>query len=246
MSQNTYYIIACVAIVFTIYLIFVLTYAKKRKKKQLKEFDNLKPLNRNQKHALVFGVILAYHRGEEFIELKPKKSIDTYIYGLKDSWEIYNKEDAIEVLEALVSLERSTEFDKYLAEHSLAVNASSKELHKIRKKIAKGLKFDIETIQHVKSTFAWDICRCVSLAKWCFWCGYINEDECWDFILRAVNIAQSKGNNWEDYTISFLLGRTMQGFDLEDLIIGAEQLLSQRTLLGKKEHLTIYSKFPYK
>ena len=55
MSENTYYIIGGIAIVFTIYLIFVITYASKRKKKQLEKFTNLKPLNRNEKNALVFG-----------------------------------------------------------------------------------------------------------------------------------------------------------------------------------------------
>ncbi len=239
MSQNTYYIIGGIAIVFTIYLIFVIVYAKNRKNKQLKKFDNLKPLNRNQKHALVFGAILDYHRGEEFIELQPKSSIDLYLHGLKDSWGISNKEDTIETIENLIALDRSQQFDEYLVE-------LSPDLIRIQNKIAKGLKLDLEIIQQVKSTFAWDICRAVALIKWCFWCSYLSEEETWDYIYEAVNMAQNKGTDWQNYTISFLLGRTMQGFDLEDVIIESEQLLSQKTLLGKQESLSLYTKFPYK
>lgn len=238
MNQNTYYIIGGIAIVFTIYLIFVITYAKNRKKKQLKKFNNLKPLNRNQKHALVFGAILDYHRSEEFIELQPKSSIDLYIRELKDSWEISNTEEAIETIENLIALDRSLEFDEYLID-------ISDDLIKIQNKIAKGLKLDLQAIQEVKSTYAWDICRVVALTKWCFWCSYLTEEQTWNYIYKAVNVAQNKGNNWQNYTISFLLGRTMQGFDLEDIIIESEQLLSGKTLLGKKDFLSIYTKFPF-
>ena len=239
MSENTYYIIGGIAIVFTIYLIFVITYASKRKKKQLEKFTNLKPLNRNEKNALVFGAILSYHRGEDILEIKPKDSIDLYKNGLRDSWEITNKEEAFETINNLISLERSQEFDNYLEQ-------PSSDLTKIQKKIAKGLKLELEQIQKTKSTFSWDICRSVSLTKWCFWCGYITEQECWQLINSAVKTAQSLGSSWENYTISFLLGRTMQGFDLEDIIIESEQLLSGKTLLGKKDFLSVYSKFPFK
>lgn len=239
MTENTYYIIGGIAIVFTIYLIFVISYASKRKKKQLEKFNNLKPLNRNEKNALVFGAILSYHRGEDILEIKPKDSIDIYKNGLKNAWGISTKEEAIETISALISLERSREFDEHLIQ-------PSSDLIKIQKEIEKGLKLDIKKVQQTNTTFAWDICRCVSLTKWCFWCGYITEQECWEFIHKAVRIAQSLGSNWENYTVSFLLGRTIQGFDLEDIIIESEQLLSGKTLLGKKEFLSVYSKFSYK
>ncbi len=239
MSENIYYIIGGIAVVFTIYIIFVGTYASKRKKKQLEKFTSLKPLNRNEKNTLVFGAILSYHRGEDILEIKPKDSIDLYKNGLRDSWEITSKEEALETINNLIFLERSKEFDAFLEQ-------PSSDLTKVQKNIAKGLKLELEEIQKVKSTFAWDTCRSVSLTKWCFWCGYLSEQECWELINNAVKVAQSLGSNWENYTISFLLGRTMQGFDLEDIIIESEQLLSGVTLLGKKEILSVYSKFPYK
>ncbi|RPD90708.1 DUF1266 domain-containing protein [Aureibaculum marinum] len=238
MSENTYYIMGGIAIVSAIYLIFAITFVRKRKKKQLEKFANIKPLNRNEKHALVFGAILFYHRGEDILEIKPKDSIDTYKNGLRDSWEITNKEEAFETINNLISLERSKEFDPYLEQ-------PSSDLITIQKKIAKGLKLELEEVQKTKSTFAWDTCRSVSLTKWCFWCGYLSEQECWELINKAVKVAQSLGSNWKNYTISFLLGRTMQGFDLDDVIIESEQLLSGKTLFGKKEYLSVYSNFPF-
>lgn len=239
MNENTYYIIGGIAIVFIIYIIFLIIYAIKRKKKQLEKFTNLKPLSRDEKNSLVFGAILSYHRGEDILEIKPKGSIDSLKRGLIDSWEITNREEALEAINNLIFLKRSQEFDNYLEQ-------PSSDLTKIQKKIAKGLKLEIEQILKTKSTFAWDICRAVSLTKWCFWCGYITEQECWQLIKTAVKTAQNLGSSWEDYTISFLLGRTMQGFDLEDVIIESEQLLSGKTLLGKKDFLSVYSKYEFK
>lgn len=239
MNQNAYYIIGGIAALFIPYWIGVIIYAINRKKKQLKKFENLKPLNKEQKHALVFGAIFDIHRCEKLIQLQPTSSIDLYTNGLRDSWGISNREDAIETIENLIALGNSQQFDDYLPD-------PSPDLIKIQKKIAKGLKLDLAIVQQVKSTFAWDICRVVALTKWSFWCSYLSEEETWDYIFRAVNVATDKGSNWENYTISFLLGRTMQGFDLEEIIIESEQLLSQRTLTGKSEYLSVYTKFPYK
>ncbi len=41
----------------------------------------------------------------------------------------------------------------------------------------------------------------------------------------AEKIASEHGTSWADYTASFLLGRTIQGYDLEELIIETTQLL---------------------
>lgn len=239
MSENVYYIIGGFAVVFIMYQIFLSTSASKRKKKQLEKFTTLKPLNRNEKNALVFGAILSYHRSEDILEIMPKHSIDIYKDGLRDSWEIASREEALETINNLISLQRSKELDTYLEQ-------PSSDLINVQEKIAKGLKLKLEEIQNVKSTFAWDTCRSVSLTKWCFWCGYLSEQECWELIHNAVKVAQSLGSNWENYTISFLLGRTLQGFDLDDIIIESEQLLSGKTLLGKKDFLSVYSNFPYK
>lgn len=234
-----YYVIGGIGLIFTLYITFVLAYASKRKKKQLEKFKNLKALNRNEKNALVFGAILSLHRGENVLEMKPQGSIDLYIKGLKDSWDIASKEEAVERISTLISLDRSKELDSYLP-------VSSSDLIKIQKEIAKGLKLKIEIVELTDSTFSWDICRSISLAKWCFWCGYLSEEESWQFINQGVKVAQNLGSTWENYTISFLLGRTMQGFSLEDVIIESEQLLSGKNLLGKQEFLTVYTKFPFK
>ena len=92
-------------------------------------------------------------------------------------------------------------------------------MSKIQKQIAKGLGIEVAEVEAVKSAYAWDLCRAASLAKWCYWCKYLTEAEMWEVLNQVSAIAKEQGKNWQEYTISFLLGRTIQGFDLEEFII---------------------------
>ncbi len=137
-------------------------------------------------------------------------------------------------------MERSTEFEPLLQE-------ASKELNSIQKEISKGLGLDLETVAQVKSAYAWDICRAVSLAKWCYWVGYLTENETWEVMKKASEVATAKGENWTDYTISFLLGRTIQGFDLDEIIVESKQILTSKgPALRKIEDVDIYEKYPFR
>jgi hypothetical protein len=63
---------------------------------------------------------------------------------------------------------------------------------------------------------------------------------------KASEIAATKGQNWTDYTVSFLLGRTIQGFDLDDMIVESKQILTSKgPSLRKIEDIDIYAKYPF-
>ncbi len=219
--MNVFYIVGGVAIVFIIYLVFLQVMMKKRKEKQLAEFDknhSNSPLTEEQKKILSFGAILFYSRQEKILGIKPEARIDLYIGGLKNEWGITNSQEAKDVLESLLKLERSEEID-------LVIQQPSEVAANIKKSIAKGLGLDINVVEQTTSAYAWDICRAVALTKWCYWAGYLTEDENWYIMKKAVGIAKEKGLNWTDYTVSFLLGRTIQGFDLDDMIVESKQVL---------------------
>lgn len=140
----------------------------------------------------------------------------------------------------LLSLKKSSEIDPLLLQ-------PSKELSDIRKEIADGLGTDQNAVEQVKSAYAWDICRAVSLAKWCYWVGYLTETETWEYMQRASEVAVTKGENWSDYTISFLLGRTIQGFDLDEIIVETKQIYTSKSpYLGKVLDIDIYTKYKFK
>lgn len=205
MNITIYLIIGIIAAVFIVYLLFLKTMMQKRTQKQLDEFNNntpSSPLTEVQKRLLAFGGILSYYRGEKIFGIKPEKNLDQYISGLAQQWEITNEAEAKETLNELLTLRKSNELEPILLQ-------PSKELDEIRKDIASGLGIDKNVVAQVQSAYAWDICRAVSLAKWCHWVGYLTETETWEYMQRASEVAVTKGDNWSDYTISFLLGRSI-------------------------------------
>lgn len=54
---------------------------------------------------------------------------------------------------------------------------------------------------------------------------YLSKSEAWNTAELAEKIASEHGTSWTDYTVFFLLERTIQGYDLEELIIETTQLL---------------------
>ncbi len=243
MSPNVYYIIAGGAAIFVIYIIFLQKMMKKKKQQQLDELKKNhsgSPVTEEQKRLLTFGAILFYHRGEKILDILPDQRLEIYVYGLKQQWEINNSQEAKEALNNLLQLKRSFEFEPVLQQPSL-------ELSKIQKRIAKGLDIELADVEQVKSAYAWDICRAVSLAKWCYWCRYLTESETWLIMEQAARVAAEQGKNWSEYTISFLLGRTIQGFDLDDVIVESKQLMkSQHPSLRKIENLDVFEKYSFK
>ena len=242
MNIKIYLIIGVVAGVFIIYMLFLHTMMKKRKQKQLDGFNHHNsgtPLTRQQERLLTFGAILFYQRGEKILGIYPEDDLNQYIYGLKQQWEISNDKEAKEVLGDLLELQRSSEFEPF-------VQLPSSDLAKIQKSIAKGLGIDISLVEQTKSAYAWDVGRAVSLAKWCYWCGYLSESETWSIMEQAAKQATQHGKSWTDYTVSFLLGRAINGFDLDDIIIEAKQILhSQNPALRKIQDVDVYQRYQF-
>jgi len=242
MNTNIYFIIGGVAVVFIIYMIVLQNMMKKKKQQQLENFkrnSSGNPLTEAQKRLLTFGAILFYNRSEKILGITPESHIEIYEHGLAQQWEISNTQEAKETLNDLLALQRSTSFQPFLQQRSA-------DLAKIQKSIAKGLGIELSVVEETKSAYGWDICRAVSLAKWCYWCGYLTESETWEIMGKAAEIANQYGKNWTDYTVSFLLGRTIQGFDLDDLIIEAKQILHcDGALLRKIEDSDVYKRYAF-
>ena len=237
MSTTLYVIIGAVLLVILQFFV-TRTYAKKRLQGQIGHI-NQTLLTEEQKRLLTYGAILAYYRGESLTSLMPKEVLDRYQFGLRQQWEITDTASAKETIGDLLAQKRSLQFRHLLTE-------TSPELSKIQKQIAKGLGIEVAEVEAVKSAYAWDLCRAASLAKWCYWCKYLTEAEMWEVLNQVSAIAKEQGKNWQEYTISFLLGRTIQGFDLEDLIILTSQLFhSKSPSLRKIEDIDVYQKYPF-
>ena len=213
-------------------------YTKKHLQKQIGHI-NQNPLTEEQIRLLTFGAILTYYRGENLLNLIPTEILETYQKGLRQQWEIIDTASAKQTISDLLAQKRSLQFRHLLTQ-------TSPELSKIQKQIANGLGIELAQVEAVKSAYAWDLCRAASLAKWCYWCQYISETEMWNILQKVSDIAKEQGKNWQEYTISFLLGRTIQGFDLENLIILTSQLFhSKSPSLRKIEGIDVFQRYSF-
>ena len=232
------WIIIGAVFLFTLQIYINKAYTKKHLQKQIGHI-NQNPLTEEQIRLLTFGAILTYYRGENLLNLIPTEILETYQKGLRRQWEITDTASAKETISDLLAEKRSLQFRHLLTQ-------TSPELSKIQKQIANGLGIELAQVEAVKSAYAWDLCRAASLAKWCYWCQYISETEMWNILQKVSDIAKEQGKNWQEYTISFLLGRTIQGFDLEDLIILTSQLFhSKSPSLRKIEGIDVYQRYSF-
>ena len=238
--MSTMSIVVLVACLFAAYFAVLFVYMKRKKARQLDEFKSKhsgNPLDEQQKRALAFGGILFSNRFEKILTILPEDDLNTYVAGLKNQWEIENSSDAKEALENLLNLTKSKDIDSFL-------EGSPEQVKTAQKEISKELGIPLASVEATRSTFGWDTMRAVTLARGCNGAGYLTEQETWEFIHKAAGIASTLGKSWDDYTVSFLLGRTIHGFDLEDIGSMAKYILNGKT--RGDENTDIYLKYSYK
>lgn len=245
MENVIYIVIAIVAAGIAGYMLYLNFKTKKARKLQLAEFNTRysgKPLGENHQRAMGYGAVLACYRGEPILSLIPKERTDVYRQGMNQQWEIVDESSAVSVINALLQLQRSEKYDEFIRTHQ-----TNKDLNKIYVQIAKELNLPEEEVRAIQSTYAWDIGRAVSVAKWCFWIGYLTEEQFYRCLDECMNIVLQRGRDWTEYTCSFLLGRCIHGFKLDDVISAAQNLLSPSEKMKKKDpDISIYQDVTFK
>lgn len=248
MNTVIYVAIAVVAAVVCGYFLYANFRMKRARRKELEEFNSRysgKPLGENHQRAMVYGAVLARSRGESVLSMIPKERIETYREGMKKSRNIVDEQSAITALNALLQLQNSINFDEFIRTHE-----TNKELNRIYARIARELNIPEEEVKLIRSTYAWDVCRAVNVAKWCFWIGYLTESQFYNCLDRCNEIVTRIGRDWQEYTCSFLLGRSIQGFKPEEVLPAAKDLLNaciegQEIKEGDSD-LTVYRDIPFK
>lgn len=79
-----------------------------------------------------------------------------------------------------------------------------------------------------KNLMLWDWGRIVSLARWGYFCGYVDEAEAWDFILRAAALVHDAYGSWEQYGELYALARSTWAAGFGDEIL--EYVKSERVM----------------
>ena len=224
MNTVIYVAIAVAAAFVCGYFLYANFQMKRARRKELEEFNSRysgKPLGENHQRAMAYGAVLARSRGESTLSIIPKERIETYREGMKKSRNIVDEQSAVAALNALLQLQNSVNFDEFIRTHE-----ANKDLNRIYARISRELDLPEEEVKLVRSTYAWDISRAVNVAKWCFWIGYLTESQFYGCLDRCNEIVGRLGKDWTEYTCSFLLGRSIQGFKPEEVIPAAKDLLA--------------------
>lgn len=218
-----YLIIIGISVVVCLYLSLMFVISKKINKNKASKgaFIEDTLITKEQKQGVSYGAFLSCYRLEDNpLSLKGKINFIEYEGGLRQQWGIIDHESALQTLDKLAALSVSEELDIFIQQEN---NRQPKMFLKISKKI----KVPIEKIEKSYSTYAWDVCRLSALAKWCFWIGYISEDELTMYLKKCIEIVQVKGSDWEEFAFSFALGRELAGFDLDDIYFEIKTILKQ-------------------
>lgn len=157
---------------------------------------------------------------------------DRVFQGLTEAWNIYNKKDALEIIEwlqneghrayygAIYPLLKISDQEKRnkLIEEQFEENTPTAIgfADNLAECIAgRGdnnfAAFNNENMQ--KGILAWDLGRLVIIARLCFDANYIDEKAAWGVIRNGYEMAAKKYANWKDFAVSYLIGRGMFGGD---------------------------------
>ena len=115
--------------------------------------------------------------------------------GLRDWWEIYDRESALDTIRCL-----------YDGMHKPRCEAEILDIDNVADIYKKELLEHIKNRWGDKNILAWDLSRAVYLAADCYGAGYITFDEYINLSLPGVKSIQNNFNNWEDYNENRLDG----------------------------------------
>lgn len=165
------------------------------------------PTTREQQCWLAFGAPIFLQLHEPIKQIAPEVSLyslSQYKSQLQQRWTIKDSETATIIIEHLLSLQESHHLDLQLKQRGLEVESCLVEF------TADDEPTSLAKAQQTRSTYAWDTARAIALSRWCFWCGYIDQDRMWRYIKQAAQTAQTNGlGSWVDYSVSMLLGQTL-------------------------------------
>jgi hypothetical protein len=178
---------------------------------------------------------------------------------LEDYWEIFDKDDAIEVLSDLQNRNQDEYLDiVYIAfenrENYVAILKSNlpdeedvfKHYVEIYRKLSnvvpelveQNVFQDFSAIKNIRDT-AWNYGRGAFLSRCCYEAGYISEVELIEYLQKSHTGLRNYCRTWKEYTTSYIFGRAIWGGSNNDGMIQiADDLLnSEKSPLKNKIYL---------
>lgn len=181
---------------------------------------------------LNFGAIILRQHNVKSLKLygtqKDLKSM------LENMWDITDKKSAIETLEWL-----KTDGDRADAN---ALDTEDEEIQEAIQDYSEILeapvKLNIDADGNVQNVDAWDIERMASTSRYSFGAGYISEDECYQYLETAMNMAIKTYRGWAEYASAFMTGRALFfGSDPSAFMSAIEEMLEEKDSIWNENPL---------
>lgn len=205
-------------------------------------------LNAGQVRRIAIGALYANQQGGYVDALRMDINPVRLNTVLADWWGINNREDAIETMQYLCQASYSRIFPVICKAFSTEGVAAQKDI------ISKAVDGDEESfddiwqkLMNLKSSYddlvttevirdkaymervgvmGWDAGRLNFVARACLEKGYISEEECWQFVDHAYDMAHGCISSWHDLANSYMLGRALWNGDTNMYAL-AKDLLSK-------------------
>jgi len=189
-------------------------------------------LSQDKQFALGVGAIGSEQRMGYVNTLELGDEKEVLIGGLAKAWEITDPQSAMETIGWLLHEGHRGYYDiavrgsalKGQAQNDFILEAASEEIDagKLAAFVenfqgAFGTLYQAEIArkpeEYQANILAWDVGRCVTVARMCFDAGYLTEDQAWEAIHAAAELAKPAYSSWKEFGRSFILGRAMWGGD---------------------------------
>jgi hypothetical protein len=197
-----------------------------------------KPFSKEEQKAILVGAILSKVNEEPLDRLVPFKpsKIKEQMESLEEWWGIIHRVDALRTLNWLRNGGHSNEMQPFLLKFLEHLNANTledyynKSLSAPKEQVDDALYISnlldaaekLQEYGYIKNAdedlskinlIAWDLGRLVNVARWCYGCGYIKENEAWDYINYAKDECLKHYENWAAFSKAYIIGRAIWGGD---------------------------------
>ena len=184
-------------------------------------------LDAAQLRLLAFGAPMLVYNDENVDSIDcPAEDVESIRSTIESWWNVTDHESTLEIVKWLLEEGHHADADeamKELRKRGLA-GISQEERDDEESKmgdvclIAESMKENgwCPGGQMPGSVIAWDLVRVVNLGRWAYLCGYLTEDEMWQIMQLAADTALEHFSSWEEYGMSFVMGRGVWHGDPDD------------------------------
>ena len=184
-------------------------------------------LDAAQLRLLAFGAPMLVYNDENVDSVDcPAEDVESIRSTIESWWNVTDHESTLEIVKWLLEEGHHADADEALAElrERGVENISQEERDDEESKMGDVCLIAESMAENgwcperkmPGSVIAWDLVRLVNLGRWAYLCGYLTEDEMWQIMQVAADTALEHFSSWEEYGMSFVMGRGVWHGDPDD------------------------------